>query len=628
MRKQRGIQKMNNDDPYEKYLIEEEEKPKATVAEDSDPYEKYAVDQSSNEAPVPGKTSLRDKFMNFMNPSNIDKGFNVMPETFLGRMPRPENVPEFKKDTPENKYLLEQMINNMAGMPGINEIGRIGNLVKNAARTGMTAFKGLKPLEQSLEETTESHAAKQEQEAAIKEQAKFDLGQSDYATMQNKLDKNKEELNSINQKLEVNLPKPEEYLLDTPKEMEKRYLNSSQAEEKATKQAANVEKQIGEHLDTGASHDVRTAKIVKSKLKENKEDIQSEFKDLEKDYADKNITINNDEKIQALNNDLFQMVHEGKHESKEAMKLNDEIFRLSQMDAIPAKDYVSAYRSVNGYMRDAYKKAYEPGINEEVRKQWLKRANEAETKLGEMDKVLEQSLGKEDYAKFKATNSRWRTEVVPLYKNKLYHQIMNDERLPDNMIKELRGEGSGMDLLKNIIKNDPQALKHVVGQRYDVAPASVHAPDELMKEYTDLMPELKGLTQNKQEADMLVQKAKEQTALHKTFKGEAQKLNKTYQQKLGNRANLEEQKNDLEKTIQLMEKHIPELKKAAENKKLALKEKLAAKHRLQRAEQKKAAARKKLKIIGTIVAAPLAAPLVFSGGKQAISGVGKLLSSD
>jgi len=73
-----------------------------------------------------------------------------------------------------------------------------------------------------------------------------------------------------------------------------------------------------------------------------------------------------------------------------------------------------------------------------------------------------------------------------------------------------------------------------------------------------------------------------------------------------------------------LNKHIPELKKAANNEKLALKEKVAAKHRLKKAELERSKARKKLFVLGSLISAPT----IGAGAYQGLSKATKLLSQD
>ncbi len=60
----------------------------------------------------------------------------------------------------------------------------------------------------------------------------------------------------------------------------------------------------------------------------------------------------------------------------------------------------------------------------------------------------------------KTANKRWREEVTPLYKNKTYRQFLTGLG-PDNIMKALRGKGPGQEIIRKIIKEDPELFtKH------------------------------------------------------------------------------------------------------------------------------------------------------------------------
>lgn len=271
-------------------------------------------------------------------------------------------------------------------------------------------------------------------------------------------------------------------------------------------------KNIGNYLESGATHDVRTARLLKSDLESSKKEGTKLYNKFENEIADQGILINNSTHLKSLNDDLFNLIKAGKMESKEANKLLDEIAEVNNQQVIPATRYVSMIKAVNGYMRDAFKKAYEPGINEDKRVHYLEQGHLAEIQLEKMNKTLEENIGKENFNKLKEANDYWKTNIVPLYKEPLYWKILNQERMSSsNMASELRGgpPGSGLDIIKNVLKRNPQAVKHVVGQRYDSG-QSIHDPNELIKEYTDLLPDLKRLSDQQVNSELLLQNSKNQ----------------------------------------------------------------------------------------------------------------------
>jgi hypothetical protein len=66
------------------------------------------------------------------------------------------------------------------------------------------------------------------------------------------------------------------------------------------------------------------------------------------------------------------------------------------------------------------------------------------------------------------------------------------------MAEALRTNEPGMPLMRELVRQDPELLRNVVGQRYKINPADVHHPDALMREYIDEMPQFKRLLQKKE----------------------------------------------------------------------------------------------------------------------------------
>ncbi len=303
-------------------------------------------------------------------------------------------------------------------------------------------------------------------------------------------------------------------------------VNAENHHSEIEKIANESETDLGKYLDTGASHDVRAARIVKGKLEANREEIGSEYDQIKSDLKNENVVIDNTHKVKELTTDLHKLLQESgglEKNAAEIEKVGKELLAAKNKDIIPASDFVSMYKSINDYMREAYRKAYKIGRSEDEHVLWKKRGEEAATKLKEMDSILEQNLPEEVYNRLKKTPARWRNEIIPLYKEPLYWQILEQERLPKDMLSALRGgkKGSGLEIIRNKIMSDPQAVKHVIGQRYDISPESVHQPNELMREFMALDPHVTRLADLRNEAHGLMENAKRQIKDIKKRHGEA-----------------------------------------------------------------------------------------------------------
>lgn len=80
------------------------------------------VQQPQQQAQQPVNQSLGEKYQDFMNPDKVNVEGKPMVETMFGRMN--PNPAELNAGTPENKNMLEEMIDTSAGAPGIKTIAQ------------------------------------------------------------------------------------------------------------------------------------------------------------------------------------------------------------------------------------------------------------------------------------------------------------------------------------------------------------------------------------------------------------------------------------------------------------------------------------------------------------------------
>ncbi len=484
----------------------------------------------------------------------------------------------------------------------------------------------------ALDAAKAEHAANQGQLAEAGSQAKQSpLKKKDVDTMQADLDMNKQKIASIDKQLAHQEPvtSPAQYMMDTPAEAATR-LREAEQTHAAAKQVvedldakeqrfdktvepqikqhdaaiAKADQAIGEHLETNAEHNVRGAKIVGEDLEKNRKEISKQFNDLEASTAKQKVEITPESTKTAkeINDELLKLADTGKNTSKEATKLAEQLAAIGKKKTIPANEYIASYRSVNSYLRKAKENAYKHGLNPEVQAEWKKTAAELETQLRKMDSILEQSLPKEDYAKFKGSADRWRKEVVPLYGNPVYRRLKIRKteipgareakgKLPNNTMEALAGDEEGNVLIRNAIQANPQALKHVVGQKYasETGKNLIHNPNEQVAGYTQKMPELQQLIAEKRAVEAAKEhqvnniatlkqanadarekalatqaRANDFVAQQREAKKAADIMNTDYMTKINNIKDLGQQKRSLENMNGLLEKHIGDLKQSSQ----------------------------------------------------------------
>lgn len=467
------------------------------------------------------------------------------------------------------------------------------SLIKNLSKG-----KGLKALGGESKELT----AAKEAELTASREAKKDIGRADPDIIYNYTNKQQKRLQNVNEDInnlaneidQIKVPELEtgenahvknvENLKETLKQSQKQLPHVEALHENAIHELKGVEKNIGEHLETGADHHVDASKLIKRDLENLHEENNTNYHDVDEALAGQNIEIDNSSRIQELTNQILELTQRGRLESPEIQNLARELESLSAIDIIPASQYVDTYKSVKGYVRDAFERANERGINREERNLWLDRGNEMLTRLNQMENVLRDNLPNEIYDDLKKADSFWRTNIMPLYSEPLYWKIMNREKMPKNISESLAGgvEGSGLDIIKNIANSNPRVLKHIMGERWDSPSGrkTILTPNNRMRSYIDRMPELKSLLDNHKMASETVNRAdieKQKANFHHNVMEErykeAEEQSKAHKEKIKEREKLtEEQKkkikerDEIKKEIEDHLKHMENLYKTREKK--------------------------------------------------------------
>lgn len=296
----------------------------------------------------------------------------------------------------------------------------------------------------------------------------------------------------------------------------------------------NLEKNFSENvLRKGYAHDVPVAEKVTAHIEgvKNpatgrreggvKQEIGKTYDKIENDLKDKNIAIPQTKHLEDAQSSALKLLENSRHAFKNDEEYDQaiEAARGSEksknpMDIVPAADILSNYRTMRHLGQKLRQQAFSTKVasNKDLQADLLKQADEFETNAKTLESALESHDLGGSVDLLKQTNKRWRTEVTPLYQNKTYRQFLKGTG-PDNIIKSLRGNGPGQEIIRNIIKNDPDLLRNVVGQRYAQNPEKLHEFDELTHEYTQHMPEVE---QFKNVHNMAKQnEARSKTALNK-----------------------------------------------------------------------------------------------------------------
>lgn len=429
------------------------------------PRPRYEVVQDDN-ATSPQKTAGRY--------SLVEEGDEKQPpqlkdmvSTMFGQMER--NPKEFERNSPESQKLLNEMISSAMPGAGLYAGGReiiselLGKAFKGIGNTVRGARANIAPVEK---------------------QAAQEIGGAEQRALKAGEIAGEEEANAVK-------PKPGVY--EAPKtELE------------------GVESEIGKHLNIGAQHDVKAANAIVNRGK----DIESFWSDAFQQLEGKLGEAKFEMPEQAMSNlgydqaEIMKRLRAGadpktvvkEMEAEKAASQNPyykDLIKYAPTSAdVSAKDFLTKYRdfrdALGGLKQDLRSENIMSGEKQKI-KEAITKAKDVETQI---KSALNEGLG-EFKPEFDWINKGYSEQVFPLRQNPIYRNAKLG-KLPKNILESLRTNEPGMDMMREIVKQDPELLRNVVGQRYRVKPSEIHKPDALLQEYLDEMPEFKKLIQRKE----------------------------------------------------------------------------------------------------------------------------------
>lgn len=380
--------------------------------------------------------------------------------------------------------------------------------------------------------------------------------------------------------------------------------------------AAQREEQLASHLYKGYEHGVPIAESVVNEIEgipvkgSNKrmggvkKEIGSQYDTIEQNLEDKNIVIPRSATLKAIEQDARKLLENSRSFFKNDQEFENAVKKIVEqnapgkggVDIMPAKDALSNYRTMRTLAQKMRSKAYsrEVASNKDLQKDLLSQANEMEGNAQSLEKLMEsQDLGGE-LENLQTANKRWREEIVPLYKNSTYQTFLHKGYAPSkDLIHNLRGNGPGQEIIRNIIKKNPTLVRSILGQRYAEKPANIHEFDELAQEFINAAPEeTRGLINAHRESLANVEQAKSTREQAQTkaqeMKSESQRIEKSFGEEQKNqekRAKKVAGLKELQKKIEDYQRNIPELKKKAQVKNMSLQRKLELEAQIAKAEK-------------------------------------------
>lgn len=272
--------------------------------------------------------------------------------------------------------------------------------------------------------------------------------------------------------------------------------------EQAANEIENVRSAIRPELRHNETHDVNLQRIVNPILRANRQQISQGYNELSQEMANHNVTIPNTSNAQELTSQLSELIRNGGLHSEEATNLLKELDNVGKDEVIPADVYLRSYRTAEQLARKANEKAYQVGkLTDEQRQQYRDLAERYESQAAKMSQYLEENVGKDITPRLEALNSRWANEVRALDRNPFHRKLASNNPInTPNMMQALRGDARGQAFLRQIIMNNPEALRNLIGRNYANNPEGLlTAPPEEMQ-YIERLPELMRMRERLQQA--------------------------------------------------------------------------------------------------------------------------------
>jgi hypothetical protein len=562
---------------------------------------------------VPPNTSLRDLI------APILPG---MRKTVFGGLPEP------KRGQFAEQKDIEELIPQAFGLTGA--LPQFGQKVAKPLAMGLWdlrhAADSAAPQQAAALAAQTAHTAGLGEQATAQEQAILAGVPQEPVAIHHKILENENKLNQLQEDLQAQPPVLPHHVEQAETNIGNLERNQEQAQtqaqthianlERIQQQAQNIQNQsmenINHYLQPNIEHDVLAARRINEIESANRRSIGQSFQNREQRWRDTGVTVNNNAEIQRLTQQLSNLISRYQGHTPEALDIATQLERLRNSGGqVNAADMLHTYQSLSQFEREATNMSFRPGLNKEDRLMWQERAAELRTQVNNLGNRLEEAVGPEEMQGLRNDRRRWATEVAPLYRNSIYRKIENKSQMSPNIMNNLRGDDPGDVIIRNIIQNDPELTRLVIGERFKQPHGQnqIFNPNSRMQSYLDRDPQLRQMIAHHNEANQYVHEAGErlnnaneaatQTAHQAQERiAEAQEEHKAISQNVQAYEAKLSQINKVRDDLQKLEQHRANLQKHANRTGVNLEQKVKAENELKKVSESIAKARKKLKYAG------------------------------
>ena len=238
-------------------------------------------------------------------------------------------------------------------------------------------------------------------------------------------------------------------------------------------------------MNENVSHSEIIGTQLKPKLQEHKEYFDTEYQKQRQGLKARNAMATVPADSEKIAEDLkLALSPESKAYEKTLERLKN-----SSNQEMPADEIMQLISGTKADLRDLYKKTAS-GNHPDVQKDAREKIGKVNKRLDELNNSLKSVMTDNEYKNYNQLNTDYKNQMIPLYKDPHYHQIMNEELSNDDVMKYLRGSDKANKVIKNIIKSDPNIVRNVIGQKFAKKPEDLFHADDLTESYLKHDPEL------------------------------------------------------------------------------------------------------------------------------------------
>jgi len=245
------------------------------------------------------------------------------------------------------------------------------------------------------------------------------------------------------------------------------------------------------HPKTGLPREVRKGGL--------REEIGSKYDELENSLP--NIKIPGSPDMQAVEKELKKFTSDKANLSEDQKESFRKALAATHPSAktkeINGKEFFRAYRSLKRMEGSQRSKAF--GLSPKEHDEWIERANQTKNTYEGMEKIIEKHFPEDTIKRLHEINHEYANKVAPLHENPMYQQMLNHGRYKGNIAEALSGTTPGNKILNNMIQNNPELSRLVLGHSFAENPSKLMKPNKIIEPFIKANPHIYKLLEYKQQ---------------------------------------------------------------------------------------------------------------------------------